>query len=86
MKGGRGSKNVCFCPRSGYKKCARRAGGQKVAKFCPLVVECPPTQISIFEKTNQVGFSRFLESFDGTGPEKQVSLERCHEPNVGMEK
>ena len=27
---GRGSKNVCFCPRSGYKNCPRRgAGGVK---------------------------------------------------------
>jgi hypothetical protein len=35
--GGRGSKNVCFCPRSGYKNCPRRGGGggQKMAKFCP---------------------------------------------------
>ena len=33
---GRGSKNVCFCPRSGYKNCPRRGGGsKKMAKFCP---------------------------------------------------
>ena len=47
-EGGRGSKNVCFCPRSGYKDCPRRGGGgQKMAKFCPrsIVVECPLTKI-----------------------------------------
>ena len=30
-----GVKNVCFCPRSGYKNCPRRGGGAKMAKFCP---------------------------------------------------
>ena len=35
--GGEGVKNVCFCPRSGYKNCQRRVGGwgQKLTKFCP---------------------------------------------------
>ena len=32
---GRGSKNVCFCPRSGYKNCPRRGGGQIMEKLCP---------------------------------------------------
>ena len=26
-EGGRGSKNVCFCPRSGCKNCPRKGGG-----------------------------------------------------------
>ena len=30
-----GSKNVCFCPCSGYKNCPRRGGGQKMVKLCP---------------------------------------------------
>ena len=34
MRGGRGSKNVCFCQCSGYKNCQRRGGGQKMTKFC----------------------------------------------------
>ena len=34
--GGRGSKNVCFCWRSGYKNCpCSEGGGSKMAKFCP---------------------------------------------------
>ena len=34
--GGRGSKNVCFCPRSGCKNCPHREqGGAKMARFCP---------------------------------------------------
>ena len=32
-------------------------------------------QVGIFEKTNQVSLSRFLESHDGAGLETQVSLE-----------
>ena len=31
--GGRGSKNVCFCPRSGYKDCPRRGGVSKNGKI-----------------------------------------------------
>ena len=38
---GRGSKNVCFCPCSGYKNCPRRGGGQKWQNFVHVVVECP---------------------------------------------
>ena len=34
-EGGRGSKNVCFCPRSVYKNCPSRGGGQKTAKIGP---------------------------------------------------
>ena len=34
-EGGRGSKNIRFCPRSGYKNCPRLGGGQEMAKFCP---------------------------------------------------
>ena len=49
--GGRGSKYVCFCPRSGYKNCPRRGGwGQKMAKFCPCSCRMTPylqTQPSI---------------------------------------
>ena len=45
--GVRGSKNVCFCPRSGYKNCPRR-GGQKMAKFCPRSCWMTP-----FGKNNQ---------------------------------
>ena len=34
--GERGSKNVCVCPRSGYKNCPPwRGGGQKTSKLCP---------------------------------------------------
>ena len=42
--GGRWSKNVCFCPRSGYKYCPCRGGGQKqkIAKFCPRSYWIPP--------------------------------------------
>jgi hypothetical protein len=32
MRGGRGSKNVCFCPRAG---CKNYHQGKKMAKFCP---------------------------------------------------
>ena len=38
------SKNVCFCPRSGYKNCPRRGGGAGVKKWqnsVHVVVECP---------------------------------------------
>jgi hypothetical protein len=28
-----GSKNVCFCPRSGYENCPRRGGGVKNGKI-----------------------------------------------------
>ena len=28
-RAGRGSKNVCFCPLSGYKNCPRKGGGKK---------------------------------------------------------
>jgi hypothetical protein len=36
MRGGGCQKNVCFCPRSGYKNCPRRGGGgQTMAKFFP---------------------------------------------------
>ena len=34
-EGGRGSKNVCFSPRSGYENCPRRERRGKMAKFCP---------------------------------------------------
>ena len=30
---GGGSKNICFCPRSGYKNCPRRGGGSKNGKI-----------------------------------------------------
>ena len=40
--GGRGSKNVCFCPRSGYKNCPRGRGCQKMTKFCPRSCWMPP--------------------------------------------
>ena len=43
--GGRGSKNVCFCPRSGYKNCPCRGGGRKMAKFCPRSCWMPPNRI-----------------------------------------
>ena len=44
MREGRGSKNVCFCPRIGYKNCPRRwrVGGQKMTKFCPRSCCLPP--------------------------------------------
>ena len=48
MRGGRGSKNVCFCPRSGYKKCPRRGGGgQKWQNSVHVIVECPPVERTI---------------------------------------
>ena len=39
----RGSKNVCFCPRSGYKNCPRREGGgvKKWQNSVQVVVEWP---------------------------------------------
>jgi hypothetical protein len=43
-----GSKNGCFCPRSGYKNCPRRGGGvKKWQNSVHVVVECPLTIISI---------------------------------------
>ena len=41
-EGGKGSKNVCFCPRSGYK--IVHAGGRvkKWQNSVHVVVECPP--------------------------------------------
>ena len=40
--GERGSKNVSFCPRSGYKKCPRRGGGvHKCQISVHVVVEWP---------------------------------------------
>jgi hypothetical protein len=43
MRGGRGSKNVCFCPRARYKNCPRRGGGgvKKWQNYVHVVVECP---------------------------------------------
>ena len=38
--GGRGSKNVCFCPHSGYENCPRRGGGHKWQNSVHVVVEC----------------------------------------------
>ena len=37
--GRRGQKNVCFCPRSGYKKCPRR-GVKQWQNSVHVVVEC----------------------------------------------
>ena len=40
--GGRGLKDVCFCPRSGYKNCPLRGEGvKKWQNFVHVVVECP---------------------------------------------
>ena len=39
--GGMGSKNVCFCPRSGYKNCPHRGGVKKWQNSVHVVVECP---------------------------------------------
>ena len=40
--GGRGSKNVWFCPHSGYRNCPRRVvGGQKWQNSVHIVVEWP---------------------------------------------
>ena len=40
--GGRGTKNVCFCPRLGYKNCPRRGGGiNKWQNSVQVVVEWP---------------------------------------------
>jgi hypothetical protein len=48
---GRGSKNVCFCPRLGDKNCPRRGGGgkgvKKWQKSVLVVVECPLTMILV---------------------------------------
>ena len=39
-----GVKNVCFCPRLGYKNCPRRGRGvRKCAKFCPRSCWMPPS-------------------------------------------
>ena len=46
--GGRGLKNVCFCPRSGYKNCPRRGGGvKKWQNSVHVVVECPPSSLRL---------------------------------------
>ena len=41
MKGGRGSKNVFFCSRSGYKNCPRGGGVKEWQASVPVVIECP---------------------------------------------
>ena len=47
--GGRGSKNVCFCPRSGCKNCPRKGGGSKI---CPRSYWMPPYPTTIvFQRT-----------------------------------
>ena len=38
---GRGSKNVYFCPRLGYKSCPRRGEGLKRQNSLHVVIECP---------------------------------------------
>ena len=40
--GGRGSKNVFYCPCPKCKNCPRRGEGQKMAKFCPRGCWMPP--------------------------------------------
>ena len=45
---GKGSKNVCFCPHSGYKNCPRMGGGQNSVH---VVVECPLGMWNMIEET-----------------------------------
>ena len=40
-EGRRGSKNVCFCPHSGYKTVHAGKGGQKWQNSVHVDVECP---------------------------------------------
>ena len=54
MRGGRWSKNVCFCPRSGYKNCPRRGEGQKVARFCPRSYRMTPKKMAVFLSPEQI--------------------------------
>ena len=46
MRGGRGSKNVCFYPHSGYKNCPRRGRVKKWQNSVHVVVECPLRHIN----------------------------------------
>ena len=49
--GGRVSKNVCFCPRSGNKNCPRRGKGvKKRQNSVHVVIEWPLIQVNLFQK------------------------------------
>ena len=60
MREGRGSKNVCFCPRSGYRNCPRR-GGQKMAKFgprsCCMTPKCDSYSLNANAMLRSISFS-----------------------------
>ena len=57
-------KNVCSCPRSGYKNCPSRERGQKMAKFCPLSCWMPPLShaLSFYRSQNSLCWSNFFVS------------------------
>ena len=57
MRGGRGSKNVCFCLRSGYKTVHSVRRGQKMAKFCPRSCWMTPNENSCLMSLRQAYIS-----------------------------